>query len=128
MIKFYFWVNAVLYLLFALWCTFGKDQTAKASGYLSMNNSGWSEYLVIYGGLQLGLAGFFAYLAMHPEYFKVGVIFSLMLYIGIVIFRLTSMYAYWPVRKPTMVIAGMEVLLLIGATVALVVLQRSMVD
>jgi hypothetical protein len=124
MIKFYFWLNAALYLLFALWCTFGKDQTAKASGYLELNNSGWSEYLVIYGGLQLGLAGFFAYLASNEAYFRVGVMFSIMLYIGIVIFRLTSIYAYWPVRKPTLVIAGMEVLLLIGALVALTLLQQ----
>lgn len=124
MIKFYFWANAAIYVLFALWCTFGREQTAQSSGYLSLDNSGWSEYLVIYGGLQLGLGGFFAYLAMHEEYFKVGVIFSLLLYMGIVIFRLTSMYAFWPVRKPTMMIAGMEVLLLVGAAVALIVLQQ----
>jgi len=29
-----------------------------ASGFTEINNSGWSEYLVIYGGLQLGLAAF----------------------------------------------------------------------
>jgi hypothetical protein len=124
MIKFYFLLNAALYLLFALWCTFGKEQTAKASGYLTLNNAGWSEYLVIYGGLQLGLAGFFAYLATHAEYFKVGVIFSVMLYIGIVTFRLISMYAYWPMRKPTLMIAGMEVLLLVGAIAAFIMLQQ----
>jgi hypothetical protein len=57
--KTYLWFNAVIYLAFALWCTFSKEQTSLASGYLSLNNSGWSEYWVVYGGLQLGMAGFF---------------------------------------------------------------------
>lgn len=59
MINLYFWVNALLYCLFALWCTFRKEQTSLASCFTGINNSGWSEYLVIYGGLQLGLAAFF---------------------------------------------------------------------
>lgn len=115
MIKLYFWVNAALYVLFALWCTFRKEQTAEASGYIGLNSSGWSEYLVIYGGLQLGLAGFFVYLATHPEYDKVGLVFALLLYVGIVLYRLVSVFAYWPVKTPTLVIAGMEVALLLGA-------------
>jgi len=117
MIEIYLWANAVIYILFALWCTFRKNQTAKASGYLTLNNSGWSEYLVIYGGLQFGLAFFFAYLASHIELHQTGIIFALMLYIPIVLYRFFTIYKFRPVRPTTLAIASMEILLLIVAIV-----------
>ena len=113
MINLYFWVNALLYCLFALWCTFQKEQTSLASGFTGINNSGWSEYLVVYGGLQLGLAAFFLYLALNSELNKAGLIFSLFLYLPIVVYRVVSIYKYWPVSPTTLAIAGMEIALLI---------------
>lgn len=113
MINLYFWANALLYCLFALWCTFRKEQTSLASGFTGINNSGWSEYLVIYGGLQLGLAAFFLYLALNSELNKAGLIFSLFLYLPIVVYRVVSIYKYWPVSPTTLAIAGMEIALLI---------------
>ena len=115
MTNIYFWINALLYFLFALWCTVRKEQTSMASGFTEINNSGWSEYLVIYGGLQLGLAAFFVYLAIHGEFYKIGLIFSLFLYFPIVIFRLISIYKFWPISTTTMVVGGMEIILLIWA-------------
>jgi len=117
MIEIYLWANAVIYILFALWCTFQKNQTAKASGYLTLNNSGWSEYLVIYGGLQFGLAFFFAYLATNTELHQTGISFALMLYIPIVLYRFFTIYKFRPVRPTTLAIASMEILLLIVAIV-----------
>ena len=117
MIEIYLWANAVIYILFALWCTFQKNQTAKASGYLTLNNSGWSEYLVIYGGLQFGLALFFAYLATNTELHQTGIFFALMLYIPIVLYRFFTIYKFRPVRPTTLAIASMEILLLIVAIV-----------
>jgi len=117
MIEIYLWANAVIYILFALWCTFQKNQTAKASGYLTLNNSGWSEYLVIYGGLQFGLAFFFAYLATNNELHRTGIFFALMLYVPIVLYRFFTIYKFRPVRPTTLAIASMEILLLIVAIV-----------
>ena len=116
MTNLYFWANALLYCLFALWCTVRKEQTSLASGFTGINNSGWSEYLVIYGGLQLGLAAFFIYLALHSEFYKTGLIFSLFLYSPIVIYRVASIYKFWPVSTTTLVIGGMEIALLICAS------------
>ena len=118
MVKIYLWANSIIYVLFALWCSFRKEQTSLASGYLSLDNSGWNEYLVIYGGLQLGLAGFFAYLATHAEFHKLGIVFSLFIYITIVAYRLVGIYCLWPVKQATLGIASMETLLLIGAVIA----------
>lgn len=125
MAKTYLWVNAIIYLLFALWCTFKKEQTSLASGFLSLNNSGWSEYLTVYGGLQLGMAGFFAYLAMHTPLHRAGLVFSLFIYIAIVSYRLVSLFLLWPIKPVTLGIASMEVLLLLGAVVSWFYLQNT---
>lgn len=120
----YLWLNAVIYLVFALWCTLSKEQTSLASGYLSLNNSGWSEYWVVYGGLQLGMAGFFAYLAMNEPLYRAGLVFSLFIYIAIVVYRLVSLYLLWPVKPVTLGIAVLESLLLLGAVVSWVSLPK----
>lgn len=118
MTRWYLLINAVLYLLFVLWCTFGRAQTSRASGYLSLNNDGHVEYLVIYGGLQLGLAAFYAYTAFSPQYHRIALVFSLFIYATIVIYRIGSAWAYWPVSWVTLAVAALEIALLIGAIVA----------
>lgn len=117
MTNLYFWANAVIYCLFALWCTVGKEKTSLASGFTGINNSGWSEYLVIYGGLQIGLAAFFLYLAVHSEFTKIGLIFSIFLYFPIVVYRVVTIYKFRPVSTTTLSVGGMEIALLIWASV-----------
>jgi len=115
MTKAYLFLNAALYLLLAIWCTVKHAQTSRASGFVALDNSGHSEYLVIYGGLQLGLAVFFWYLGAHAEHHRVGVLFSLMLYAPIVLYRVATVIAFSPVSGITMGIAALETLLLISA-------------
>ncbi len=76
----YLYVNAALYLLFAVWCTFAPSSTAKNIGYSALSNGGHSEYLVIYGGLQLGLAMLFWLVARSPATLRLGVLVAIGLY------------------------------------------------
>lgn len=115
MAKFYLLFNAVLYAAFVAWCTLKWGQTSLASGYLSLSNGGRSEYLVIYGGLQLGLAAFYAYTALQPQYQYIGIVFSLFIYAAIVLYRITTIGLYWPVGTVTLWFAGLELLLLLAA-------------
>lgn len=117
MTKAYLLLNAVLYFLLVLWCTFKHGQTSKASGFAALDNSGHSEYLVIYGGLQLGLAIFFAYLASSESLHRTGIMLSLMLYLPIVIYRIITVIAYSPVSVITLGTGALEAVLLIGALV-----------
>ena len=116
MIKFYLWLNAVLYFCLVLWCTFKHGQTSRASGFLALDGSGHSEYLTIYGGLQLGLAIFFGYLGSKPILHSTGVIFSILLYAPIVAYRVVTVLNFSPVSAVTLGTGGLEVLLLAGAT------------
>ena len=113
----YLWLNAALYGLLAIWCTLGMHQTSAALGYEQLTSSGRSEYLVIYGGLQLGLAVFFAYCALNQPLHRVGLFLALALYLPIVVFRWATVARFWPVAGMTVGVGVLETVLLIGAAV-----------
>jgi len=65
----YLYANAKLYPLFANRCTLTPYSTAGNLGYIALSNAGRSEHLVIYGGLQLGLAiAFLCWLELPPKH------------------------------------------------------------
>lgn len=123
MIEFYLWLNAAIYFAFAIWCILQRNKTANSSGYLYLNNSGWSEYLVIYGGLQIGLGLFYIYLALNPIFYHLGLVFSMLIYIPIVFFRGVTIYKFRPVTRVTISVGFMELLLLGGAIFLLLVIK-----
>lgn len=115
MVAAYLWLNALVYLLFSLWCTVRPTQTAAAAGYLALDGSGRSEYLVVYGGLQLGIAAFYTLLALTPDLHRLGLLFSLAIYVAIVAYRAVTVVLYRPVGGVTLAIGAMEAALLVGA-------------
>jgi hypothetical protein len=109
------YVNAVLYLVFAVWCTVSPSGTAKNIGYQSLSNGGHSEYLVIYGGLQLGLAVIFWLLARNPGFLRLGLLIAIALYAPIVSYRLVTTIRFWPVGPLTLGTGVLEFVLLASA-------------
>jgi hypothetical protein len=110
----YLWINAVMYAVFALWCTLMPEQTAQSIGFIALSHSGQSEYVVIYGGMQLGFAFLFAWTALSGNQ-RFGLIFALALYVPIVLFRTISVAMFWPVSPTTVWTGALEVLLLVSA-------------
>jgi hypothetical protein len=115
MIKAYFLVNGALYCAFALLCALWQGATARGLGFIELNRSGQSEYLVVYGGLQLGLGLFYFMLSRDNEYFHVGILFSLFLYVPLVAFRLLSLFTFRPTSPITLGTAVLEWIMLIWA-------------
>ena len=111
----YLWLNAAVYAVFALWCTLRLSSTASSLGYTALSNSGHSEYVTVYGGLQWGLALIFALFAWKPELHRVGMLASILLYAPIVIHRLASVLRFAPVEKLTYAVATLEVVMLLAA-------------
>jgi hypothetical protein len=113
--KVYLLINAALYALFAVWCTLKATNTATNLGYVALNNSGRSEYLVIYGGLQVGLAVMFFLLARDGAFHKVGMMISIGIYAPIVLYRLLTIWKFSPVSPLTMGVGALETGLLVAA-------------
>lgn len=114
MIAGFLYFNALLYVAFAAWCTFAPRSTATAMGYSSLTASGQSEFLVVYGGLQLGLGLFFLYCARTGED-RIGLLLALALYGPLVAYRLVTLWRFWPVGGATLWIAGLELVLLLAS-------------
>ena len=107
----YLYLNALVYLLLAVWCVVAPARTAAAVGYTSLSRSGQVEYLTIYGGLQLGLAILFAWFAWSQQ-MRTGLVLALALYVPIVLFRSIGLVRWWPVETTTLVLAAVEWLML----------------
>ncbi|SFN13264.1 DUF4345 domain-containing protein [Dokdonella immobilis] len=110
----YLWINAVLYALLALWCTVLPTRTSQAIGFIELSSSGRSEYAVIYGGMQFGFAFLFAWAALSGNH-RFGLIFSLAIYVPILLFRIVSVLRFWPVSATTLATGALEVLLTAAA-------------
>ncbi len=114
MLNVYLYVNAAIYVVFAVWCTIAPASTARNLGYESLSSSGMSEYLVVYGGLQLGLGLFFAYCAQSGAQ-RAGLVLALALYVPIVLYRCVSVARQWPVASTTLIVGTLEFALLVCA-------------
>jgi hypothetical protein len=122
--KLYLYVNAALYLLFAVWSTVSPWKVATNIGYETLSASGRSEFLVVYGGLELGLAAMFAYMAATPQLQRPGVLIALFFYVAIVAYRIVTVLKFWPVRPMTLYVGSLEAALLLWG-VLLLVLNRA---
>jgi hypothetical protein len=123
MVALYLYLNGALYALFALLCTVNREGTSRRLGYLTMNASGRSEYLVIYGGLQIGLSIFFLWAAGTPTVQRAGLVLAACLYAPVVFYRWSTVRKYWPVEGSTLAIGGLESGLLL-ASVAFLMLPK----
>lgn len=111
----YFYLNALIYVALAVFCTARPTQTAVSIGFTELSKSGRSEYLVVYGGLQLGLGLFYFLLGRDPAYVRLGLLFSLLLYTPMVAYRVATLWIHRPTSPVTVGTAALEVLLLIWA-------------
>ncbi len=87
----YLWFNAVAYALFAIWCTVAPSATAAGIGYGLPTNSAKSEYITVYGGLEMALAIFFLLGALRDDLRWPAFVFALCLYSSLVVFRLGTL-------------------------------------
>lgn len=114
MLNAYLYFNAGLYAVFALWCTLAPTRTAQSVGYESLSRSGLSEFLVVYGGLELGLGLFFVY-CVHAGAQRAGLAFAVLLYGPIVVYRIATVARQWPVASTTLLVGMLECALLAAA-------------
>lgn len=80
-------VNGVLYLALAAWCTLLPMKTSSAIGFGLPNDSAKSEYLVVYGGLELAMGLFFLLCAFKASMLEAGLWFALLTYTCLMVYR-----------------------------------------
>lgn len=86
--------NALLYAALGVWCALAPDSTAAFLGLTLVGPAGLSEYLAVYGGLQLGFAAFFGLAAAAPRHRPSALWFAALVYGGIVALRTTAVVRF----------------------------------
>lgn len=93
MAKTFLIVNGVLYIGLALWCTLLPMKTSGAIGFELPNSSAKSEYLVVYGGLELAMGAFFLLCAFKANMLEAGLWFALLTYGCLMLYRWGTIFA-----------------------------------
>jgi hypothetical protein len=94
-------VVGLLYLALATWCTLAPRQTSQKVGFDLHPGSGQSEFLVIYGGLELALALLFLAPLVRPNTLSHSLWACLIVHGCLALFRAASFLLYRDIPATT---------------------------
>ena len=104
-----------MYVGLAIWCTLAPTVTSQKVGFDVKPGSGQSEYLVIYGGLELGMALVFLMPLLNSQYLDGSLLACVLIHACLVLFRTASFFVYSDFEKITYNLAiGEWVIFLVG--------------
>lgn len=115
MAQVYLYLNSLLFFSIAVRSTWAPRSTATGLGFLKLSDQGRAEYLVVYGGLQLGLVVLFFLLASNPAYFRLGLLISAVFYAPILLYRTGASLLNRPVPSSVLGTIVLEAVLLVAA-------------
>ena len=92
--KSYLALVGAMYLGLAVWCTLSPAVTSQKVGFDIQPGSGQSEFLVIYGGLELGLALIFLMPLVYRESLRFSMLACILIHASLVAFRTVSLFIF----------------------------------
>lgn len=120
MTRIYLTAVGILYILLAYRCTTAADETAAAVGLKLIGSSGQSEFITVYGGLELGLGLFFLAPLVLPKTQRSAVTACALIHLSLAIFRTgTFLTAAEPLSAMTKKLAAGEWILAISSVAML---------
>ena len=87
MARFFLAIVGLVYLLLALWCSFVPASTSRSVGFTLQPGSGQSEFLVIYGGLELALGIIFLWPLWQREVTRYALVVCVIVHGCLALFR-----------------------------------------
>ena len=108
-------VVGAAYLVLAVWCSLRPSHTAQSVGFSLTPGSGQSEFLVVYGGLELGLGIVFLLPLYNVEWTSFVLVTCLVIHACLVLFRSASFFLYSGIHTTTYVLAVVEWVIFLGA-------------
>lgn len=108
MTRVYLAIVGAAYVVLAFWCALEPERTARSVGFELRSGSGQSEYLVVYGGLQLALGLIFLWPLFRKQAagYCLGVCVSI--FALLVLFRTASFFLFDDFERTTYVLAAVE--------------------
>ena len=113
--RIYLALVGLAYLGLAGWCIARPQRTADAVGFQLQPGAGQSEYLTVYGGLQLALAMIFLWPLVDPGVERFSLMVCLIVHACLVLMRSTSFLLYAGIPSMTYTLAVVEWIILLAA-------------
>ncbi|MCA9015353.1 MAG: hypothetical protein KDA77_08470 [Planctomycetaceae bacterium] len=101
MARFFLGIVGTLYILLALWCSLAPNTTSRTVGFKLEPGSGQSEFLVVYGGLELALGIVFLWPLYQKEAAAYALFVCLMLHGCLVLFRTVGFFLFERIESAT---------------------------
>jgi hypothetical protein len=105
------------YIVLAGWCSIMPDKTSKAVGFTLQSGSGQSEFLTVYGGLELALGIAFLWPLYRPAEVAFRLFLCLLIHGCLVAFRTAGFVFYSGIPTMTYSLAVTEWIIFIGAAI-----------
>lgn len=115
MSKLFLAVVGVLYVALGVWCALLPESTSRAVGYALAPGSGQSEFLAVYGGLEVGLGVLFLVPLRRADVVRPVLLACALVHGGIVAFRTIGFLTLHGIAPMTYGFAALEWAILIGA-------------
>lgn len=106
--KFFLAAIGLLYLGLAIWCATKQATTSQKVGLTRQTGQGESEYLTIYGGLQMSLAIMFLYPMVRESTLSNMLLCCVIVHACLVFFRTVAFFQYKDFWKMTYQLASAE--------------------
>ena len=84
----------LMYIGLAIWCTLSPQNTSEKIGFQLKSGSGQSEFLVIYGGLELAMGVLFLLPLFRSDWLHYSLIACIVIHVCLVLFRTASYFMY----------------------------------
>jgi hypothetical protein len=97
------------YIALGLWCTLRPAQTSAAVGYQLQPGSGQSEFVTVYGGLELALGALFLLPLLHRDATGWTLLACLVIHVTLALFRVPTLFLFPGVSRTILAIAVLEV-------------------
>lgn len=106
-----------LYVLLAGWCAWMPEATSRAVGFRLEPGSGQSEFLTVYGGLELALGIIFLWPLYRPDTAPLVLGACIVVHGCLVLFRTAGFVLFRDMPTTTWMLAATEWLILVVAAV-----------
>jgi len=108
-------IVGLAYVALAAWCSLLPVSTSQAVGFLLQPGSGQSEFLTVYGGLELALGALFLRPLWRPATIESSLWACLVVHAGLVLFRTIGFLLYSDFPSTTFGLAASEWVIFLSA-------------
>ena len=94
-------VVGIMYLFLGVWCAISPDKTSGIVGFELIGGSGKSEFITVYGGLEIGMAMILILPIIHQRFLEYSLLACLLIHVNLVLFRTLSFICYSEISSGT---------------------------